>query len=937
MKSTLILISTFIMLPLISLAGTYSGGDGSSSDPYQLGTLADLSELCQTTGDWDQHFILIADIDASQTQYWDDSDDDTDGDLYNDAFDATSDGNNEGFSPIGNVTSAFEGYFDGDGYVIDGLTINRSATLYIGLFGYVNDVTIENIGLTNLDMLGEKYVGGLAGSSSNTVFNNCYTEGQVRGTSRDVGGLVGAHSNSGSPGNGEMTNCYSTCDVTGGHDEVGGLVGWNCYNALIKNCYATGNVYSSGEKVGGLVGQNWANSDVFSCFATGTVKGDDRVGGLVGDNNQGDCIIKNSYSTGNVHQNAELPYTQLFGGFCGNNYNSHIFLCYSTGSVYNDHDDISHPTDKGFLGDASGSYYYLSDNFFDATVSNQNTPGQSGSATAKTHAEMQSVSTFTDLTTAGLDNAWDFVGNPNDDTENENIWDINEGSSYPYLAWQETDKTWQGAVSSAWENRDNWSGGMGAPTASINVIIPDVANDPVIAPGINASCKDIDIEPGASLKIESDASGSGSLIAESLSNGQVTVECYLTDNCWHFVSPPTTNVTAADFNWEGSPASWLTQYDETNAADPWSYILDGSQNLQLGKGYSVWIDNTLKANVISEMTGALQTTDLDVSLTNDVNGYNLLGNPYSCAMDWDNVEPGITTGAVYVWDNDFDADGEYLTWNGETGDLTDGIIPMGQAFFVKAESAGTFTIPAESRMHDDQGFYKNNKPVKTPFLKLKMKHESFINTLFISFSEDGSEYFDIPGDVHKLISSNSSPQLYVKESEIKLSTNKRAPIDENGQVIPVFLSQVSEGEYTISMEKCNSLQDVDIILEDKKAHIFHDLALDKDYSFMAYPEDQTDRFLLHVNKKTNSFIERFKDSADMEIYASENNLIILSYGQLALETGHVWVYDNLGRIVKKQTVNSGNQFSIHLNCSDLFVIVKVVKPSGTITKKVTLR
>lgn len=924
------------MLPLINSAGTYSGGDGSSSDPYQLGTLADLSELCQTSGDWDKHFILIADIDASQTQYWDDTDDNTDGDLYNDPFDATSDDNNEGFSPIGNVTNAFEGYFNGDGYVIDGLTINRSTTLYIGLFGYVNDVTIENLGLTNLNILGEKYVGGLAGSSSNVIFNNCYTEGQVRGTSRYVGGLVGAHSNSGSPGNGELTNCYSTCNVTGGHDEVGGLVGWNCYNALIKNCYATGNVYSSGEKVGGLVGLNWDDSDINFCFATGTVKGDDRVGGLVGDNNQDGCRITNSYSTGNVHQIAEGTYDQLFGGFCGNNYNSHIYYCYSTGSVYNDHDEIGHFTDKGFLGDASGSFFYLSDNFFDATVSNQDTEGQSGSATAKSHAEMQSVSTFTDLTTTGLDNAWDFVGNPNDDIENENIWDINEGSSYPYLAWQETEKTWTGAVSSAWQNRDNWSGGMGAPTASINVIIPDVANDPVIAPDIHASCKDIDISASASLTIESDASGSGSLIAESLSDGQVTVQRYLTDDCWHFVSPPTTNATAADFNWEGSPASWLTQYDETNAADPWSYILDGSQNLQVGKGYSVWVDNTLKANVVSEMTGALQTTDLDVALTNDVNGFNLIGNPFSSALDWDYVEPGITTGAVYVWDNDFDADGEYLTWNGETGDLIDGIIPLGQAFFVKAESAGTLTIPSDARIHDNQDFYKNNAQIETSYLKLMLNHESFINNLFISFSNEGSEYFDVPGDVHKLISGNSSPQLFTKENNIELSTNKRALVDENGQAIPVFLSQVIAGQYTIKLEECMNLEDVEIILEDKKTNIFHDFTIDKPYNFLAYPEDQTDRFIVHVNKKTFSVVEGYGETSDIDVYATDKSLIILSHGQLALETGFVFIYNNLGQIIDEQHIKPGNQFSIQLNCSGHFIIVKVVKPSGTLSKKVIL-
>jgi len=49
---------------------------------------------------------------------------------------------------------------------------------------------------------------------------------------------------------------------------------------------------------------------------------------------------------------------------------------------------------------------------------------------------MLDVATYTDLSTVGLDIPWDFVGNPFDDTSNEDYWDI-DGSinnGYPYLA-----------------------------------------------------------------------------------------------------------------------------------------------------------------------------------------------------------------------------------------------------------------------------------------------------------------------------------------------------------------------------------------------------------------------------------------------------------------------------------------------------------------------
>ena len=43
-------------------AGTYSGGDGSSGDPYQIANTDDSMELSSTSGDWAAYFIQTADI-----------------------------------------------------------------------------------------------------------------------------------------------------------------------------------------------------------------------------------------------------------------------------------------------------------------------------------------------------------------------------------------------------------------------------------------------------------------------------------------------------------------------------------------------------------------------------------------------------------------------------------------------------------------------------------------------------------------------------------------------------------------------------------------------------------------------------------------------------------------------------------------------------------
>ncbi|WP_222860838.1 GLUG motif-containing protein, partial [Aliarcobacter cryaerophilus] len=158
-----------------------------------------------------------------------------------------------GFNPIGNFTNIFVGTFDGKGFTISDLYINRPTQDYIGLFGYTEKATIKNIGLENISISGKNYVGGLVGLNDGTI-SNSYASGTVRGgTTSYVGGLVGAN-------NKTIENSYSLGSVGGlGGSFVGGLVGWN--QGRIENSYASGTASrgGGGDNTGGLVGLNELN------------------------------------------------------------------------------------------------------------------------------------------------------------------------------------------------------------------------------------------------------------------------------------------------------------------------------------------------------------------------------------------------------------------------------------------------------------------------------------------------------------------------------------------------------------------------------------------------------------------------------------------------------------------------------------------------------
>ena len=263
-----------ICLVLISsLSFVFLSQGAIASNPEEISDWHGLNDM---RNDLSGDYVLVNDLDET-----------TEG--YDDHASETANGG-DGWEPIGDSDNPFTGTFDGDGYEIKDLTIDRLDVDYIGLFGYLDSSTIQNVGMVNVDIFGEIRVGGLSGrTSEDCTVSNTYSTGVVKGKGFDhdgdktttTGGLVGVNS-------GDISNSYSASSVDG-HIEVGGLVGRN--NGEVTDSFSTGEV-SGNDEVGGLVGRN--NGEVTDSFSTGEVSGDDEVGGLVG--SVGDAsYVDNSY------------------------------------------------------------------------------------------------------------------------------------------------------------------------------------------------------------------------------------------------------------------------------------------------------------------------------------------------------------------------------------------------------------------------------------------------------------------------------------------------------------------------------------------------------------------------------------------------------------------------------------------------------------------
>ncbi len=194
--------------------------------------LNDIRNNLDADGNITGKYILMNDIDLSSYANWD---------------------------PIGR----FWGILDGNGHVIKNLTINRPDEDNVGLFANTTYAEIKNLGLTNVNVKGNRWVGGLIGYSGNSDIESCYATGNISGNEQ-IGGLCGiCVGNLHNIDVGGISNSYADVNVTG-NKNVGGIAGGCVIYSVIKNCLFTGE-FTGSENVGGIAGYSLSGK-IENCF-----------------------------------------------------------------------------------------------------------------------------------------------------------------------------------------------------------------------------------------------------------------------------------------------------------------------------------------------------------------------------------------------------------------------------------------------------------------------------------------------------------------------------------------------------------------------------------------------------------------------------------------------------------------------------------------------
>ena len=240
------------------------------------------------------------------------------------SFQWSNDEQNDG---EGLASQAFAGNYNGDDFILTGITINGKNQA--GIFRQLKDgATISNWRIENVSISNGEDLGTIAGYAQGTVkISGVSVNGNISGTN-NIGGLIGKVEN----GKIYIDNVTMQAIVSGSKN-IGGAIGYqNCYCSIDKfstgSRFRVGNENSSvsnkAENVGGLIGYvndhsfDITNSEIRHTASIDDnaeiISGNNKVGGLIG------AISNLSEATSridNCRVLSPIRATNYCGGFIG--------------------------------------------------------------------------------------------------------------------------------------------------------------------------------------------------------------------------------------------------------------------------------------------------------------------------------------------------------------------------------------------------------------------------------------------------------------------------------------------------------------------------------------------------------------------------------------------------------------------------------------------
>ncbi len=269
-------------------------------------------------------------------------------------------------------------------------------------------------------------------------------------------------------------------------------------------------------------------------------------------------------------------------------------------------------------------------------------------------------------------------------------------------------------------------------------------------------------------------------------SGQVTIERWIDSAKWggyRFLSAPAQGVTINQWkddiiligftgsHYPNHSFNSIAMYNETilgHRDSGYYYASDVNDILGFGEGFQVYLGGK---DIKIDIQGTLYTgvQNLPVTFTDDPlvsdeeNGWQMVGNPYPSGIDWDSpswVKSNMED-AIYIWDP---INGVYTSYAGGVG-INGGsrYIASSQSFWVKSNGPSPVLQANEGiKITQDPNFIESTQK---NIIRLILSDQSISDETVIRFKTEATDHFDTDYDARKFLSSKNVPNIYTSYAQ----------------------------------------------------------------------------------------------------------------------------------------------------------------------------
>jgi hypothetical protein len=393
---------------------------------------------------------------------------------------------------------------------------------------------------------------------------------------------------------------------------------------------------------------------------------------------------------------------------------------------------------------------------------------------------------------------------------------------------------------------------------------------------------------------------------------------------------------------------YMKYYDEPT--HHFKYVIAPSDSLLNSDGlaYAMWPQY---ADWTAVQSGIPNTGSVDIPvtrtfdpLTGDYDGWNLVGNPFTSAVDLSLILlAGLSTNldpTAWFWDPQ---SGNYTVFPLGGGGSHSQYCPAGQGFFIHCSDlnatpaspgSGNVHMVSSARLHNTESFLKETK---ANILKVTVtgSPNAFRDEMSIYFDDARASEYEPGFDAEKIEGSPEAPQLWSVSENIDLAVNA---LSFTGQtmIVPVWFKAGHPGSYRLLFSELESFNhSTGIYLEDFAEGITRDLRADPEYIFSHSPGNPPERFAVRFTKESIG-IPVPDQGQSLRIFAAGGRITIESPSAAGLH-GRIDIYDLLGRSVSSATAGGQQQVALDAPVSTGYLVVRVVEPERTTVRKIYMK